>query len=543
MRMILLLTLATVACGGPSPPPPILTVTSPQRGLVQSDAAQLTVTGTAQPGTLGTNVTKVTVNGVAATLHADGSFVATLDASQGAMLLETTASADDGGAATDTRAVQSGALHPVGTPIAQAITIAMSADAFTHLSATAGPLLKSIDVAALLAPYQPMVSAGDSIANFKLSVTDLTYGNTQISLSPVTGGLAFSAQLDALQVTANVAYGGALVPDGSSIVHVTADRVTIGGTLAIAPAGTAGFTTQLTSPTVNTVGLKLQASGLAGNILGLLDGSLDSSIQSIVTKSAEVELAPLINGALGALAGPQQLDVLGVKLDLQASPSAITFTPSGALVTMNLQAMLEGAEASPGYIATTNTPPGLTADHGVQLGLADDLVNELLAQAHTLGLLDLNLQQDLGIADAAQFQLTMPPMISANNADGSLRLVLGDMIATFGKAGKTIAKAAINAQIDLKVAPADAQNIALQLGKADLRIDLLDGGGGSGGSGGDPVTTDDLSGAATLGLNLQLDSLSKLLIKLPIPSFEGIQLENVSIGADGGYVVMSGQIQ
>jgi hypothetical protein len=535
MRTLPLLLLAVVACGGPSPPPPRLTVTSPQRGLVQSAADQLTVTGTAQPGTLGTSVTQVTVNGVAATLHPDGSFVATVDASQGAMLLETTARADDGGSATDTRAVQSGALHPVGAPIDHAITIALSADAFTHLSASAGPLLKSLNLGELLAPYQPMVSTGDDLANLKLSVSDLKFANTKLSLAPANGGLAFSAAIDALQVTATVAYGGLLVPDGSSTIQVSADQVTIGGTLAITPAGTAGFTTALVSPSVSTVGLKLQASGLAGDILDLLNGALASSIQGIVAKTAEVELAPMINQALGALAGPQRFDVLGEKLDVQATPSAITFTPAGALVTMNLQAMIEGAEASPGYIATDNTPPGLDAHHGVQLGLADDLVNELLAQVHTLGLLDLDLQQDLGIADAAQLRLTMPPMLSANNPDGTLRLVLGDMIASFGKGGQTLARAAINAQVDLKVAPADAHDVALQLGKADLRIDLLDGGAA--------INPDDLSSAATIGVGLQLDSLSKLLIKLPVPAFEGIQLEDVSIGADRGYVVMSGQIQ
>jgi len=534
-----LLLLATMAaCGGPPPPPPLLTITSPQRGLVQSDTKQLTVTGTVQPGTLGTNVTKVTVNNVAATLKPDGSFVAVVDAAQGAMLLKTTASADDGGSATDTRAVQSGELHPVGSEIEQAVTASLSADAFARLSAAAGPLLKTVNVAALLAPYQPMVSTGDDLANLKLSVTDLKYGNTKITLAPVAGGLSFTAEIDALQVAANAVYAGALIPDGSSVVNVSSDQVTIGGTLLITPNGTAGFTTKLASPTVNTVGLKLQSTGLTGEILDLLNGVLDSSIQSVVTKSAELELEPLINQALGALAGPQQLDVLGEKLDLQASPSAVTFTSTGALVTMNLKVLIEGAEGSPGYIVTDNSPPTLDASHGVQLGLADDLVNELLAQVHALGLLDIDLQQDLGAVDSAQFQLSMPPMISANNSDGTMRLVIGDLIGTFGKQGQTVAKAAINAQVDLKVAPADAQDVALQFGKVDLQINLLDGTANA-----DTLNTDDLTNAASTGIGLQLDSLSKLLIKLPIPSLAGIQLENVSIGADRGYVLVSGEIQ
>ena len=65
--------------------------------------------------------------------------------------------------------------------------------------------------------------------------------------------------------------------------------------------------------------------------------------------------------------------------------------------------MIEGSEASPGYIFTDNGVPAMDASHGFQLGLADDLVNELLAEIHALGVLDLTVQQDFGVFDAAHF--------------------------------------------------------------------------------------------------------------------------------------------
>ncbi|HEX4421418.1 MAG TPA: hypothetical protein VH165_26060 [Kofleriaceae bacterium] len=434
--------------------------------------------------------------------------------------------------------MQSGALQPVSTNIPRAVTTALSADAFAKLSAAAGPLIQTLNVPALLASKQPMVTEGDSLANLKLSLSGLNFANPKISLTPTNGGLMFTAQLDTLKVTANVAYGGTLVPSGSSVVNITADHVTIGGTLVVTPNGTAGFTTALNSPTVNTVNLVLQSSGITGSILDLLNSTLGSSLQSILTEAAAAEMSPLLNDALGALEGPQQLDVLGQKLDVQASPSAVTFSSAGALVTIDLKVMLEGSQSSPGYIYTANGNPTMDAGHGIQLGLADDLVNELLAQVHALGLLNVTLQKDLGIIDTAQFQLTMPPMVSANNPDGTMRLVLSDMIASFSDKGKPVAKAAINAQIDLKLAPSDAQDVALQFGKVDLRVNLLDDTTPS-----DGLSGDDLASAATDGISIQLDSLSKLLITLPVPSLEGIQLQNVSVGADSGYIVMSGQIQ
>src|SRR5262249_28652895 len=149
-----------------------------------------------------------------------------------------------------------------------------------------------------------------------------------------------------------------------------------------------------------------------------------------------------------ALAGPQQLDVLGKKLDLQLAPSAIAFDSSGAILSMNLKVLLEGSETSPGFIFTNNGSPAMTASYGIQIGLADDLLNELFAELHTLGALDFTLPKDFGMFDALQVHMTMPPMVSADASNGQLRVVLGDMKATYSKAGKAVGDAAVNGRID-----------------------------------------------------------------------------------------------
>lgn len=527
------LFLFMVGCVGTMPPPPELAVTSPERSMVQSSAGQVVVKGTARPGSDGSPVVRVTVNDAPATLAADGSFTATVDVSGGAMLLETVAMTEAGGSVTDARAVQVGELRPVGTSIDRAVTATLSADAFARLSAAAGPILKTTNLTALLASMQP-TSLGDDIANLRLSITNLTLGDAKISMTPVDGGLKFSAELDGLSVAANAIYAGALVPDGSTSIAITADQVTIAGTLVVTPAGTAGFTTKIATPAVHTTGLRLSASGLTGQILSLLQDNLDSTIQDFATQTAETAMEPLINDALGALGGPQRIGVLGNMLDLQASPSAVTFTQAGALVTMNLQAMIEGSEASPGYIFTPNGTPAMNVTTGIQLGLADDLINELLAEVHTLGLLDIKLDQSFGPFDGAELKLTMPPMISGNTGDGSMRLVLGDMIATLNENGQPALRAAVNAQVDVAVERGtSAQEIALQFGKVHLFVNLL----------GDPAGDDlDASQAATTGIGLQLDSLSQFLITVPVPSVAGVSLDNLSVRGDSGYVVVSGQI-
>jgi hypothetical protein len=196
--------------------------------------------------------------------------------------------------------------------------------------------------------------------------------------------------------------------------------------------------------------------------------------------------------------------------------------------------MIEGSEASPGYIFTPNGTPAMNVTTGVQLGLADDLINELLAEVHALGLLDIKLDQSFGPFDGAELKLTMPPMISGNTGDGSMRLVLGDMIATLNENGQPALRAAVNAQVDVAVERGtSAQEIALQFGKVHLFVNLL----------GDPAGDDlDASQAATTGIGLQLDSLSQFLITVPVPSVAGVSLDNLSVRGDSGYVVVSGQI-
>ena len=129
-------------------------------------------------------------------------------------------------------------------------------------------------------------------------------------------------------------------------------------------------------------------------------------------------------------------------------------------------------------------------------------------------------------------------MISANTADGSLRLVLGDMIATISDHGQPLFSAAINAQVDLAILPGtNAQQVALKFGKIELFVNPLDDAANPGASSGV-----DLTGAATQGIGVQLESLSQFLITVPMPSVAGLSLDNLSMHADSGYVVVAGQI-
>jgi len=537
-----LAVLATACETGPGQvkEPPVLRVTSPARGLIQDHAGQVMVSGTAQPNASGDPVEQVLVNDVQATLAEDGTFRALIDVGSGATLIETVARDANGTAATDTRAVQAGPLRPVGTNVTSAVTAALSADSFAKISAAAGPFIKSLNMGALLAPLQPMVHLGDEngedCAFARAYVDDVKLGSVAIALAPVQGGLAFHAEIDQLAIPGHARYA-VLCVTGSNTFRITADKIVVAGTLTMTPNGMAGFTTKLGSPLVSVTNFHLAASGLPGDILGQLD--LDTAIQFIISKGAELAMNPLMNQALGALAGPEQLDVLGKQLDLQVAPSAVSFDPTGGLVAMNMKVALAGSEASPGFLFTDNGAPSMDPGHGFQLGVADDLANELLAEAQAAGLLELTMPQAGGTFDAVQVHMTLPPMISADAAGGELRLVLGDMVATFTAHGKPVARAAINAKVDLEVSPLPSgTSVAVQLGTPDLHVDLLD----------DTANTtglDDhaLAKATAAMLGAQLAAVEKLLGAIPLPAVAGLQVGDLSIGSDSGYVMVKGAFE
>lgn len=527
----LLVLGSLAACAGDLPSSPSLFVTSPARGLMQDSGAAITVTGTTGPSIDGDPVTAVSVNGVAATLASDGSFTATVTVPDGATLLETIATTSLGGRATDARAVQSGQRMPVGNNINSAVQARLSADVFAKLSAATGPFIKKMDLPALLTAIGP-ISTGSGATGVTVNVKDLAFGDVKVVVKPLNGGLSFSAEIDDLDVHADAKY--AL---GSTTAHATATSITISGTLVVTPNGTQGFTTSIAQPTVTPVGMSISATGITDTILSLVQDTVGDQIKSLAVKAAEGGIQPMMNEALGALGGPKSFPILDTSLDLEASPAAVSFTEDGALVAMNLMAKIEGSESSPGFIQTQHGQPSMGQNGGIQVALSEDLLNEMLAEVHAMGLLDLHVAKDLGFVDSLDLQTALPPMICADTDDGSMRLILGDMIATLGDHGSPFATVAVNASVDVKIEPsANPSQIALEFGDVHLFVnDASDPN--------NPSTSPfDFSQILDSGIDVQMTNLKAFLINIPTPSIEGMTLADLELHADNGYVMVSGDL-
>ena len=80
--------------------------------------------------------------------------------------------------------------------------------------------------------------------------------------------------------------------------------------------------------------------------------------------------------------------------------------------------------------------------------------------------------------------------------------------------------------------------IALQLGKPEIEVDTLNDVANQ-----TRFTDDDLETAVKLSLDSQISSISALLGSIPIPAMMGLQMKDLSLTSDDGYVMMKGTLQ
>ncbi len=536
------LLLAAGACdggAGTQTDPPVLRVTSPQRSLQQGGAGQITVTGVVTPNFDGDAVEKVLVNDVQATLDAEGNFSAIVTVQPGATLIRTVARDINGGEAVDTRAVHAGELRAAGSSVENALSAAISTDSFAKIAAAAGPLIQGMDLGAMLAPMNPMVRSGDEAGPDclfgQLFINDVNFSDVDISLIPTAGGIEFRAQIDDLDVPGRARYAAACV-DGDTQLRVKASRVTVAGTLLVSPKGNGGFETQLDAPDVTITGLDIQASGIPGNVLDLLN--IESTIQGVIAKGAELAMEPMMNQAMGALAGPKTMIVLGKELTMEVVPTDISFDVTGGVVAMDTSLSIKGAEAAK-FVFTPNGRPSLDPSRGFQIGLADDFANQMLAEAVALGLLNLSMPTEGGPFDTTSIAMSLPPMISADPVDGKLRVIIGDMMATFLDHGTPVGKAAISVKLDLEIKPAAGGfGVEIVLGKPDVNVNVLDDIENT-----TRLSPEQLSRAVSAVITAQVSAMSTLLRAIPLPSVAGLQMKNLSVGSDSGYVMVNGSFQ
>ncbi len=522
------------------PGAPVVHIASPRPGTFAGDVKTLLVTGTA---TDDLQVASVQVNGIDATLGSDGSWQAMIATTSGTQLIHAVATDAQGNTGKESRAVVAGPMEPIANAVPQAISAAMSAQTFQAIGRGVTAFLKTGDLESIIAPHNPVISAGGGpdCLYVDAAITRMTVGGeTTVSLTPRSGGLQLDVELDHVVVGMHLRYAAACF-DGSRDVTVSASHIKVAGALNVG-VDRGAFDIRLVNQIVQLTGFDVNLGDLPDDIIDLLH--LESALGPVIGWATERFVVPVVNRALGGLDAIRTVDVLGTPVDILVTPTRVRFDVMGAQVELDTTLRAHGDSASPGYVYVANQVPAMSTDHGFELAIADDAANQLLGSFWAAGGMAKAFDLRTGsygqigkLYDRVELAARLPPYVDASG--GSLRLTIGDLIATFKNGAAIATQVVINAQVDLAIVTGSDGNPRLDIGMPTTYVDLLD---------------ENIDGANALS-NAQFEAITSFALSrviavgsgaigaIPLPSFGGVSLRNVGITEQTGYLVVDGELQ
>jgi len=522
------------------PNAPSVHITSPARGTFAGDVPMLLVTGTA---TDDTHVASVEVNGAPAALAGDGSWQAMIPVGAGTQLIHAIAKDNEGNVGKESRAVVIGPMQPIAIAVPQAITAAMSAQTFEAIGRGVTGFLRTGDLEALIAPSNPVIDlgSGPDCLFVQAAITRMTAGPaTQVSLTPGNGGLRLDVELDQVNVGMHLGYAVACLGDSRDIT-ITASHIKVTGTLNLGVSHGA-FDIKFTNQAVQLTGLDLNLGGVPGDIVDLLH--LDTAIGPILGWAAQTFVVPALNRALAGLNDVTTVDVLGTPVDIRVTPAQIYVDPTGAIIELDTTLRAHGDTASPGYVYVPNEAPSMTTDRGFELAVADDAVNQLLGSFWAAKGMDKAFDLDTGsygaigkLYDRVELSAKVPPYVDASA--GSLKLTIGDFLATFKNGAAIATQVAVNVEVALQLVTGSDGGLRLDVGTPTTYVDILD----ENVDGANALSNAQFEAITSFALARVIAVASSSVGALPLPAFGGVGVRNVGIAEQTGYLVVAGDVQ
>jgi len=460
---------------------PLLAVDYPERGATLTDKPSVTVTGSVSDTVTG--LAEFFINGQAAEVSQDHTFSQIVLAKHAVNLLVAEA-LDEGGQAT--RTVRSFAYSdkyypPQGemskTHVADGLQLFLSdefVDDGNHdpanpddLATLVEVMLANLDFGALIP--NPVYNAN----SYKVFLKNVKMNPPFVQMALIDGGLKLnawftnlSADVDAIGTCKVIIVD--LCPDVSGTLHV--DQVNLFASMLVKLDASGKPEATLQEFHLGTEGVSLDLSGL-GALLEPLVNAVISLFEQQIEASLSSQMEQMLPGVVEELFGQFELDqdvsvpplVEGgepVNLHLQTRYSKLKFGSDGIRMGFHSQASSTKkvmhdplGSLGRGECAGPDAPVYEISTTGeVAVGLADDLLNQVLFAAWWGGALNLKLTAEqlggagdtlagYGIADPSiSLDFFLSPMLSDCNGDKALRFGVGDLyvLASFKMMGQSI---------------------------------------------------------------------------------------------------------
>lgn len=512
---------------------PRVHIVSPVRGTFAGDVTHVEVVGTA---TDDSGTATVTVNGVPASLAADGTWHAKVPVTPGTNLLQAIAIDARHNKSTQTRAVVVGPTAALEQHVANGIRATLSAHALSVLGRDTATFIEAGGLRMAAQERNPIVDVGSGpdCLFARATITNLTVGDADVQMEPTTGGIAVSAVLDNVGIDTNLHWAVSCLADSRDIV-VSAQRVTVHGLLEVGVVDHA-LDVQFNTPAVQVTGFDVRVTDVPDEILDMVE--LDSAISALLGLTTERLVVPLVDRSLSALDVTKTVDVAGVQVGIDVAPAQVSFTPEGGTLAFATSLRAHGDKG--GFVFVPNAAPTLDMTNGFELAVADDGANQLLtslwsAQAFSESI-ELAIDSPGAIRryyDTVQLQLVMPPHVEAFGSP--LELTVGDLIATFKREDVEEVTVAIHAKNALYVVANDDGSLRLDVTTPAVQVDVVHGG--------DSLTKNEYEAIRIYALDRVRGLAAAAVGAIPLPALGNVNLTTPWLDSHAGYLRVAGAVE
>ena len=303
------------------------------------------------------------------------------------------------------------------------------------------------------------------IKNVKLGDPAKNDGFPAVTLTVLNGGVGLDAKIYGFSADVEVDMSAFGLPPLKTTIQITADQIDIGTDIYLTKDPTTG---KLVSSAKNTsikfVNLAVLPTGplstIFNPILKTIEQFVLGPLLNLLTAALAPQLNSMIGGGLGSVFGALAINTTipmapligkgpSANLKLVSDIGALSFQAKQGIVfgldasmtgEHKVQHEIKGSIGRAGCMAEKPKPElfNPTEKYGIEIGIADDFVNQLLHAVWNAGLLQLTLDASvLGSVDLSKYGVSdltvetdfwLPPILNTCiAADGGLKIQLGDM--------------------------------------------------------------------------------------------------------------------
>lgn len=477
--LISLVLLLTAACTDSSVGPvvnsnqpdktvPRLTVLSPLRGSVQpGEATTIEVSGLVEDHEAGL---RVHVNNQPARIEADGSWKVVVPIYDGMTFLHTTAIDLQGNRSEDTRAVLSGPLVNADTPVEDGIVLRLDARAVREAGVGAATRFSAVDLGARLAPRNPIFENPIPCVRSRADLQRLVHGAVRIDLWLLPGAIGVDAEIRDLDMSLGVQYSDSCTTTKTAVGSAHAGSFRFTGKVQLGVDGAGLVATDRQDADYGFDSLELDQSLPGKATRDLEQPFADALAELLADQIAEQVPSALLRG-LGE--NDRSVEIGGRTLQIALRPTELFLDSYGVSVAVDCSISVPGGFDAM-YLATGSRRPTLDSSRALSMGVADDVLNQMVSSLWATGQIDAGAAGNAaGLAfDTVELAPRLPPLLTALPNGGGLRLALGDVEAQLRRGGESVGRLSLSAEITLGVSAAGGKITVTALGE-HLYVDAL----------------------------------------------------------------------